>query len=686
MPDSYHEGDHKQPAPEKQAARVELKSDHKAVAEASHGMEDRNKAIVAEVLKKRHERKSGGTDQLNKDDHKGKRVASADELLPLEKPNKPPLSHHITESPGQHPKLEALHKPDAGAGQVTPNIERAKEAASKALQGVIGGGLYEGSSIPKKIAEPFAPEKIRVVPAGTPLEIRGHVYPLNELTAQGRDRASDAREKNQGTQAEHSLKGVPTIVGKDGIRRVDGHFLSEVKTAAPEQKPLVQMPDIPDVIHTIGKIIDPVANVVSHFNSDSTKALHNLLEQGKEAVGLNPSHADKPIHKATGDGSTLPKPVQNPGDAAHLAVGAVTGFTKTVNDMMPGLTPKGAIDGATQAAKQAAALAQGHIEHETNMHANPIGTVLQDAVTAVRMYSSAVDWANRRSQTETFAERGQDIGKASPDVMMASEIIFIARSGHLVTPRDAVKLQLESKTPEELEKLGIQHTMADKLKPEDIVNPIDRNASPQEKVRQLEGLSVENQPLIDDFKKQIDSKYGSFSYGEPKAPQDILDKIERPETRERKPWFGVEHIRDSQRFTTVVDNLDALPAIAKDLKESGFQVINPDINKMLPNQRGWRMMAFDLRAPNGQLVEFQVLPKEMYKAGQETHPIHERWRDADVRKLSYSEHLQMEKEFAEAQQICLKEWSGYLKRTGQSEQHISNVMDKVDKLFRKDKP
>jgi len=135
------------------------------------------------------------------------------------------------------------------------------------------------------------------------------------------------------------------------------------------------------------------------------------------------------------------------------------------------------------------------------------------------MYNSALDWANKRSQTESFAERGRDIGKASPDVMMMSEIVFIARSGNLITPRDAMKLQLETKTPEELERLGIKRTMSDQIKPENMVNPIDRHASPPEKVRQLQQLSAENQPLIDDFKKQIDSKYGSYSYGEQKTAE-----------------------------------------------------------------------------------------------------------------------------------------------------------------------
>ena len=281
MPDQQHEGDHKQPAPERQADRVERKSELKAGAEAAHGMEDRNKTIVAEILKKRHERKSGGTDQLNKDDHHGKRVASADELLPLDKPDKPPLTRQITEAPGQNQKPEiAQHKPETEPKRTEPpNYERANEDARKVIQTITSGGLYEGGTLLKGIKDQTGPvplaelaEKTRFVPAGTPLEIRGHTYKLDELTAQNTDRASDARDKPKNNH----LAGVPTIVGKDGVRRLDGHFQPEpLHTANP--------------VETVAKAIEPVTNAISRFNTESTKALHNLIEHGKEAVGLNPS-------------------------------------------------------------------------------------------------------------------------------------------------------------------------------------------------------------------------------------------------------------------------------------------------------------------------------------------------------------------------------------------------------------
>jgi len=468
-----------------------------------------------------------------------------------------------------------------------PNLDRAKEAARNVLQTVAIGGLYEGGSLLKGIKDKTAPEpsaeKTRFAPAGTPLEIRGHSYPLNELTAQNADKVSDARDKPK----DNPMAGVPTVVGKDGVRRLEGHF-------QPEQS------DEAKLIEAVGKVIEPVTQAVSRFNAESTKALHHIVEQGREAVGLSHPHVSKPVHAATGDGSTLPKPIQNPGDAMHLGIGATTGFTKAINEMMPGLTPKGVIGGAAQAVKQAGALVQAHNEHEAKFHKNPIGTVLHDAATAGKMYDGAVDWANKRSQTESFAQRGQDIGKASPDIMMLNEIVFIARSGRLITPRDATNLQLETKTPEALEKLGIKRVTSDQVKPEDMVNPIDRSAPPKEKVRQLEQLSKANEPLVKDFAKHIDEKFGTKSESNLKDPKDILLKSVRADIREKQPWFDVEHVRDALRFKTEVEDLRSLPAIAKKLKESNFQIIKVDVDQLLnPKGRGWRMAAFDLRAPNG---------------------------------------------------------------------------------------
>ncbi|MBX9724798.1 MAG: hypothetical protein K2X81_25560 [Candidatus Obscuribacterales bacterium] len=141
MTEHHHEGDHKQPAPDKQADRVERKTEHKTSVEASGGMVEHNKTIVKEIEEKRLSRKSGATKNG---------FHSADSLLPHEDPNKAhghkadkaPLNHKVTEAPGQHPKLEAPpHKPEIEQKKTEPpNIERAKEAARNVFQSVYNAG------------------------------------------------------------------------------------------------------------------------------------------------------------------------------------------------------------------------------------------------------------------------------------------------------------------------------------------------------------------------------------------------------------------------------------------------------------------------------------------------------------------------------------------------------------------
>lgn len=71
------------------------------------------------------------------------------------------------------------------------------------------------------------------------------------------------------------------------------------------------------------------------------------------------------------------------------------------------------------------------------------------------------------------------------------------------------------------------------------------------------------------------------------------------------------------------------PSIVKLLKESDFEIIDCDTKKVLrPTPRGWRAIHLDLRAPNGQLLEFQIVPDEINtvaKAGD--HAGYAQWRD-----------------------------------------------------------
>jgi hypothetical protein len=244
----------------------------------------------------------------------------------------------------------------------------------------------------------------------------------------------------------------------------------------------------------------------------------------------------------------------------------------------------------------------------------------------------------------------------------------------------AKQMNLENMTEEQLKGLNI-HRRAEPLE-KDIFNPIDRQASTDEKIRQLQALSAQNRPLVEDFLKQIDTKLGTESEISFKAPEDIAAKANRPAIKDTKEWFDVEHVRDALRFRTPVQNLNELPSIVRAIKEAGFEIVKPDLDKLLtPKGRGWRMAAFDLRAPNGQIIEYQVVSQEMNAAGKIEHSVYKGLREKDV-NLMAKEELDAKREadmaaanaYASAQQA-------YLTRTGQTEKDIERIIEETRGLL-----
>ncbi|HEY9711826.1 MAG TPA: hypothetical protein V6C72_00050, partial [Chroococcales cyanobacterium] len=212
------------------------------------------------------------------------------------------------------------------------------------------------------------------------------------------------------------------------------------------------------------------------------------------------------------------------------------------------------------------------------------------------------------------------------------------------------------------------------------VNPIDRKAENYKKISQLQQLSAENEPLLQNLTDTIDSKFGTHSTKPDfKEPKEIELKTTRQETKERKPWYEVEHVRDALRTTSIVDNLDVLPGIIREIKAGGeFKIINPDMDKLLnPTQRGWRMVALDLQASNGQIVEYQIVPREMKEAGKIGHAQYKEFRGMDKNLMTDEQALA--KAEADRQQVLLYRgaWEAYLRRTGQTEEQILQIVEQA---------
>jgi hypothetical protein len=198
---------------------------------------------------------------------------------------------------------------------------------------------------------------------------------------------------------------------------------------------------------------------------------------------------------------------------------------------------------------------------------------------------------------------------------------------------------------------------------------IPHDASPDEKVKRLVELTKVNKPILDKAIAKIDAKYGTKSSSDVKLPDRIKSKAERPSILAAKPWFGVEHIRDSLRFKSVVDTFADTKAIIKDLEGSGeFKVIKYDVNKVTnPKEWGWRMLPIDLQMKNGQIVEYYMVSKEQAAVAKEGHAIFEKWRNLDAAKFTRRQVREYHRDLARSQKLNGNAWKAYKARTRQSE-------------------
>ena len=215
-----------------------------------------------------------------------------------------------------------------------------------------------------------------------------------------------------------------------------------------------------------------------------------------------------------------------------------------------------------------------------------------------------------------------------------------------------------------------------------IVNKIDLNASPEEKVRQLVKLTEENELFVKPLIQRIDQTFGTKSKDNKKAPKNILIKASRPSILAKKPWHDVEHIRDSYRFKTDINSITQLPGIVKMLEDSGVEIIKRDTDKFLePGEWGWRIVAFDLRMPNGQLVEYYLPVTELEEAKKNYgHTLFERWRNFDVKDLTDEQYEDYLNTLKESNYLYEKAYKDYLSRTGDSVSDIRAALDKVSEV------
>lgn len=182
---------------------------------------------------------------------------------------------------------------------------------------------------------------------------------------------------------------------------------------------------------------------------------------------------------------------------------------------------------------------------------------------------------------------------------------------------------------------------ASRLVEEDIT-PVDQIKMPiaenndELALQQLAEMTSENQPIVQSFMRNIDESFGTNSSDNIKDPRKVVQKANRPSILEKKPWHNISHVRDTYRFQTELEDFRDIPSMVKELRRQGVDLVKVDTDKMFsPKEWGWRMIAFDLRMPNGQIVEWYTPLREMNKQKRDVgHELFENWRNKTAAELA----------------------------------------------------
>lgn len=207
------------------------------------------------------------------------------------------------------------------------------------------------------------------------------------------------------------------------------------------------------------------------------------------------------------------------------------------------------------------------------------------------------------------------------------------------------------------------------LKEEDIVNPIPRDGTPEQKLEAIHKLTEENKPLVDSFLASMDAEIGTKSLSNVKKDDAILGKATRPSILRDKPWHNIEHLRDTFRFKSTVETPQQIEQIAEKIKEQGWEIVKVDTDKFAkPKEWGWRFVALDLRMPNGQLVEYYVPFREMDEVKEAVgHKLFEKWRNRDLKSLNEEQLREYEADLNTSNANYTQAFQASLARSGASE-------------------
>ena len=220
------------------------------------------------------------------------------------------------------------------------------------------------------------------------------------------------------------------------------------------------------------------------------------------------------------------------------------------------------------------------------------------------------------------------------------------------------------------------------IDPSMVRSPIDLTASQEEKAKQLHALGLENEKIIKPILQRIDKRFRTKSGINHKELGKIVEKANRPSILAMKPWHNVEHIRDGFRFKTVLDDYSDLPNIIQTLTDEGISIVKADTPKLLdPGDFGWRIVAFDLLMPNGQVVEWYLPIKELEAAKKaKGHDLFEKWRNKVPSDLTPDQYESYRDDIMESYELYSAAFDDFLARTGQTDNDLRASLSSAEAL------
>ena len=163
-----------------------------------------------------------------------------------------------------------------------------------------------------------------------------------------------------------------------------------------------------------------------------------------------------------------------------------------------------------------------------------------------------------------------------------------------------------------------------------------------QQLSQVEALTAENIKIIDDIMNRITNTVGADN-AESKANQKklrtVIEKANRDTLIQENPDHGIPYIRDTYRFKTVISDFRDVTRIFKIMLDMDIGLVKIDTSKLFnPKDWGWRIIAFDLRMKNGQIIEWYLPLQELekQKKGGSGHHIFEDFRDMPADQLKNS--------------------------------------------------